>query len=166
MIGLTGRDILATAIEFASLGPIWPGIVLRGVRVVLTVGSAFNGSLGLVMSQNGQAAFANFNSGRSLVIDSDVALPGVTPTVLPLRGSGAAAVVAELPVYAPVREGPYWVIVRMTATVASSWILGLVVEPERLVRPAIERGVAARREVDDRRVIAELRREAEAAAVG
>lgn len=163
MIGVVHRQTTAGAVETFALGPLWVGLVLRGIWF------SFQGSVATSVSASASICgarpvlLADVDAGAQLV-RSDL-FQGSFGSMNALRFLIAANVGRELvlPVYVPIQVDGLWVGVALGGPGAIEAACGLVVEPERLTTPALEPGTAARRGRRNGNVMDELRRAAELA---
>ena len=165
MIGVVDRTV-GGPVTVLALGPLWQGVVLVGVRFAVYGTAIAQYGIGLSVSDNGHESVAAFEAGRSL-IERSANLTALHSK--PIFRVGHAANLAfgfEVPVYVPVASAPLWVLMAAFVVTGNGNILaGLVTEPERLIRPAMDHGPAARRLRSNGRILEELRLEAEAARV-
>lgn len=162
---MTGRVVAALANETFSLGPIFAGVVLRKVFVTVLPGTGGNAQLGLVIADGPVGVVAEFNGGRSLVQGPETFQPGIFHAMLDVRASAGTSSLLVLPVYVPVRQGSVYLGVYFQTTSVCSIVVGVEVEPERVVRPFLDRGRAARLNGGGGLVMDQLRGAAEAARV-
>jgi hypothetical protein len=163
VIGLRHRTLVAGTPEYITVGPLFSGVVLRGVWLnfaTLLVGEV---QFGLAVQGNGDETLTGFGSGDSLIERSDVAVAAVGLPAARLKLSALSDVSLTIPVYYPVVGAPRWLGVAVAMEGGGHIQVGAVIEPERLVRPSMERGRAARAWPAPGSVLDELRLEAIAA---
>lgn len=160
MIGVVHRQILGGIPEVFALGPLWGGLVLRGVWLSVQTGFGTTASAAAAICGARPAVLADVAAGVQMV-RSDLVGAGFPDFGL-MRFFVATNTGREfvVPVYATIDEGSSWVGLVVGAPGALDVTCGLVMEPERLVRPSLERGVAARVGGRNGDVLARLRNEA------
>jgi hypothetical protein len=144
VIGLTFRNVAAGSIEILSVGPLWVGLVLRGVWLSINSAAIATPTISFSLCANRVTDAAAHAAGVSLITNQDTG--AVTAGQPNGFFSMAANVGREIlaPVYAPITDGPKWVGVAVATTPALFVWAGLICEPERLQRPAMDHGKAAR----------------------
>ena len=165
MIGARFRTILPSATEYIALGPLWCGIVVRGVFLQFNQSAAATIAFGVSACGGGDETAENLAAGVALVVSdaAGVGMPAGNGFMFDTAASAPWSLV--VPIYMPVESGVRYVLVGCRAGSQARLLCGLIVEPERLVRPAMEPGPAARRLRSNGRVLEELRAEALAAVV-
>jgi hypothetical protein len=154
-----------TLLGYFFVGSVWEGTVLRGIHVVLSAGlTAGTLNLGFAVCGSEVPSYVNFDGGVSLIRSSQVLLSELPFKLAWLRATTVLSAGVYLAVNYPVRGGVGHVICAAQAPALQHAVVSLDVEPERLVRPAMERGRAARAWPSAGSVLDELRLEAIAAA--
>lgn len=163
MIGVVHRSVSAGAVDIFSLGPLWAGLVLRGIWMATNGAFTTAYDFSMALCKSPCVTLADVQSGRSLVISSDLPVLALGMPAIHAGVGGNNVLFFEIPVYVPVHEGSLWVGIAFAPVGVVYVAAGLRVEPERVVRPALERGPAARVPTYRRAVMDELRASAEAA---
>lgn len=163
MIGLRHRTLAVGGAEFLTVGPLFSGLVLRGVWWNITTLLLGEVQWGLSIQNTGEESFEAFVGGRSLIERSDVVVTAIGLPAVRMRLNAAFSTTLTVPVYVPVHDGPVWVGMGLLLEGGGHAQLGAIVEPERLVRPSIDRGPAARLGGANGEVLERLRLEALAA---
>lgn len=164
MIGVAFRQVELTGATFLTLGPVWTGLVVRAVHLVVHGGVGATLVCGIVVAEGRVVTLSDFNSALSLIVSGDLLLSGFEHPLFQMAVTSGAAHALVLPVYVPVHSGPAYVAIGGRSITAVCRILaGLEVEPERLIRPALEPPVAAAGRVRGDGVLRSLREAAVAA---
>lgn len=144
MIGISHHFTPSATFEGWSIGPLWPGLVIRGVWVSCALAGAGVADFCFALCNGPVYDFASLGAGESLIEGEALTVP-VTPfPAIRLRWAVAENRSHVLPVYVPIREGSKWFGIGAYTGAAGSVSVGLYVEPEGQVFPAYERGPAAR----------------------
>lgn len=145
MIGVVHRLIPGAGVEVMSLGPLWPGVVIRGVWMSIYGVPTGSLDIALALCDGPVVDLTVLQSGQSLVISTDTVSAQLGMTFYRTIAGSSIGREWILPVYVPIRTGSAWVGVGIYSVPVLNVTVGLVVEPERSVSPALERGSAARR---------------------
>lgn len=157
MIGIVHRNVAAATVEVLSLGPIWPGVVIRGIWFSIQPANASNLDICIAVCGAPASVISDLRSAQSLVDTTDtpvaaLGMPSVRFTMGTIVGREFT-----VPVNVPIREGPVWIGAGVLSSFLAYVSMGVSVDVERNVAPSIERGSAARRIRTNGRVIQELR---------
>lgn len=149
MIAARSRVIVGGFHEYLAVGPVPVGFVIRGVWVLIAPTVAGGITLGFVqMAAFGESADA-MQGGDSLVGMSEVQLPNTTVPGVVLQVAVNASIEFTLPVFVPVRTAGLWVGVGCSPVGTLGIVVGLIVEPERVVMQSrVSAGTPAARRGD------------------
>lgn len=160
MIGVVSRTIFGPS-EFVSLGPLWAGLVLRGLWLCMNLGA--NGVVRVLPTVSGGPVrdLEALLAGRSLVQGSETVGQFGAGPYLEFTVGASGAQERTVPFYFPVQAGSVFVGVGLSASQIGVVMCGLVVEADPVVRGEfVPRGLAVGGLRSNSRVLAELREEA------
>ena len=150
---------------FFFVDSLWAGTVLRGIHLVLSGGvTAAQVNLGFAVCGSVEPTRGNFEGGVSLIRSLTLPIVDLPYKIAFFRATTGLSSGVYIGANYPVRSGAEHVICAAQSATPQYALMSLDVEPERLVRPAIERGRAARAWPPAGSVLDELRLEAIAAA--
>lgn len=166
MIGVVHRQISANSTEIMSLGPLWPGVVVRGVWLSINPIVYAGVNVALALCGGAAVVLADVQAGQSLVLTTDLPIAayfGIPSFQVSLSSNVGREFI--VPVYAPIEEGSAWLCAAVNGVGgAINVTMGIVFEPERVVTPSMDRGPVGRK-LRGGGVLSELRTAAEAARV-
>lgn len=157
MIGVVHRTSGVNVVEYSTLGPLWAGTVLRGVWFLFGDTSQTFVDVALRLSDSPDATQQNLDAGVSLVSTDSAVRAEYGFRAMRFLLNPTSGVPWVIPVYVPIHESKFVIASAVSGVGILQWSVGLVVEPERLVRPALERGAAARRLETNAGVLERLR---------